>query len=87
VGQPGRFSAEPNLVRVVSVQTTRPNLVNTLKTAGSDTPGGKRLFGRNSLVVGQVAGSMVLWFVTAAMSHGFRSALTEGPGFRTDHLR
>jgi hypothetical protein len=69
-----------------ALQTTRPNLVNTLRTAGSDTPDGKRLFGRNALVVGQVAASMVLWFATAAMSHEFRSALTEGLGFRTDHL-
>jgi predicted permease len=69
-----------------ALQTTRPNLVNTLKTAGADAPGRRRLFGRNLLVSGQVAASMVLMLVATTMFHGLRSALGQDLGYRTDHL-
>ena len=67
-------------------QTTRPNLVNALKTAGADIPGRRRLLGRNLLVTAQVTASMVLILVATILYHGFREALSGGPGYRTDHL-
>jgi predicted permease len=69
-----------------ALQITRPNLVNALKTAGADAPGRKRLFGRNLLVVGQVAASMVLLLVAATLFQTFHAAQVQGPGYRTDHL-
>jgi len=71
---------------VPALQTTRPNLVDALKTAGADTPGRRRLFGRNILVIGQVTVSMALLLVSATLYDGFRSVLSDGPGYRTDHL-
>ena len=38
------------------------------------------------IVSGQVALSLVLLAVSAALVQGFRGELTEGPGFRTDRL-
>lgn len=69
-----------------ALQTTRPNLVDALKTAGADTPAHRRLLGRNVLVVGQVTASMALLLLAATLYHGFRSVLTAGPGYRLDHL-
>ncbi len=69
-----------------ALQTTRPNLVDALKTAGADTPGRRRLLGRNILVTAQVTLSMVLLLVATILYHSFRTALSGGPGYRTDHL-
>ncbi len=71
---------------VPALQTTRPNLVDALKTAGADTPGGLRLLGRNLLVTAQVTLSMVLLLVASVLYHGFRVSLSGGPGYRIDHL-
>ena len=69
-----------------AVQTTRPDLAGALRTAGADTPGRGRLWGRNVLVVGQVAVSLLLLTVATLVFRGFRNDLAAGPGFRTDHL-
>ena len=69
-----------------ALQITRPNLVDALKTAGADTPGRRRLLGRNLLVVAQVTVSMALLLVAATLYDGFRSVLSGGPGYRLDHL-
>ncbi len=69
-----------------AVQTTRPNVVDALKTAGEDAPARRRLLGRNILVTGQVTVSMALLLVAATLYHGFRSVLAGGPGYRLDHL-
>jgi len=69
-----------------ALQTTRPNVVDALKTAGADTPGRRRFLGRNVLVIGQVTASMALLLVAATLYDGFRTVLTAGPGFRLDHL-
>ena len=57
-----------------------------LKAADADSSGKQRLWGRNALVVAQVALSLVLMIVAAMLFRGFRSELMGGPGFRTDHL-
>ena len=69
-----------------ALQTTRPNLVDALKTAGADTPGRRRLLGRNVLVTAQVTLSMVLLLVATVLYHGIAAALSAGPGYRIDHL-
>jgi macrolide transport system ATP-binding/permease protein len=69
-----------------ALQTTRLDLVSALKAADADSGGRRRLWGRNSIVVGQVALSLVLLIVSAVLLQGFRDELLQGPGFRTDHL-
>jgi predicted permease len=69
-----------------AIQITRADLVSALKTAGADTPGRRRIWGRNLLVVGQVAASLVLLAVTTLMFRGFQHDLLADQGFRTDHL-
>ncbi len=67
-------------------RVTRPDLVRTLKAADADSGGKRRLWGRNLIVSGQVALSLVLLAVSAALVQGFRGELMQGPGFRTDRL-
>jgi predicted permease len=69
-----------------ALRATRPDLVSALKAADADTAGRPRLWGRNLIVAGQVALSLVLLIVSAILLQGFRSELARGPGFRTDHL-
>jgi predicted permease len=69
-----------------AVRATRPNLVPALKAADADSGGRHRLWGRNTIVAGQVALSVVLLSISAAMVQSFQEQLLPGPGFRTDHL-
>lgn len=69
-----------------AIQTTRTDVISGLRTAGAETPHHRRLLGRNALVVGQVALSLVLLMVSAFIYRGFQQVLGEGPGFRTDHV-
>jgi macrolide transport system ATP-binding/permease protein len=70
-----------------ALQSTRTDLVNGLKSADADMPGRKRLWGRNVLVVAQVAASLMLLTASFLMVRGFqRSALLEGTSFAKDHL-
>jgi len=69
-----------------ALQTTRLDLVSSLKAADADSAGKRRLWGRNSIVVAQVALSLVLLIVSAVLLQGFRGELLQGPGFRVDRL-
>jgi len=69
-----------------ALQTTRLDLVSALKAADADSGGRRRLWGRNFIVAGQVALSLVLLIVSAVLLQGFRDELLQGPGFRIDHL-
>jgi len=69
-----------------AMQTTRTDVISGLRTAGAETPHRRRLLGRNALVAGQVALSLVLLMVSTFIYRGFRQTLGAGPGFRTDHL-
>lgn len=69
-----------------AIQMTRADLISALKTAGADTPGRRRIWGRNLLVVGQVAASLVLLAVATLMFRGFQHDLLADQGFRRDHL-
>ena len=68
------------------LQTTRVDLVPSLKAADADSGGRRRFWGRNLIVAGQVALSLVLLVVSAVLWRGFRDQLAQGTGFRTDHL-
>ena len=69
-----------------ALRSTRSDLVPSLKSADANQPGRRRLWGRNSLVIGQIAVSLVLMIVSGILFKGFRETLGGGPGFRTDHL-
>jgi predicted permease len=69
-----------------ALRSTRPDLVPSLKAADADSGGKKRFWGRNAIVAGQVALSLVLLVVSAVLLQGFRDQLVQGPGFRTQRL-
>jgi predicted permease len=72
-----------------ALQSTRIDLVNGLKSGdGGDEPGRgrRRLWGRNALVVAQVAMSLMLLAASFLMYRGFQNSLAEGTGFAKDHL-
>jgi predicted permease len=69
-----------------ALRATRPNLVPALKAADADSGGKHRFWGRNTIVAGQVALSLLLLAISATLVRGFRNVLTAGPGFRTDRI-
>ena len=83
-----------------ALQSTRANLVNGLKASDVDMPrrhAGRRvgrrfsgaiphLWGRNSLVMAQVAMSLMLLTAAFLMSRSFQRLVLGGTGFATDHL-
>jgi|HubBroStandDraft_1064217.scaffolds.fasta_scaffold01030_14 predicted permease len=71
---------------VPALQASRTNLLPVLKATDADSARKQRLWGRSTLVVAQVALSLVLMVVAAMLFRGFRADLMGGPGFRTDHL-
>src|SRR5581483_7086213 len=69
-----------------ALRITRPDLARSLRQRDADNEGGHRIWGRNVIVSGQVALSLVLLIVSAVLLKGFNDELMQGPGFRTDHL-
>jgi putative ABC transport system permease protein len=69
-----------------AIAASRTDLVPALKASDADAAGKPRVWGRNLLVVAQVALSLVLLVVTAMMYRGFQHEFSAGVGFRTDHL-
>jgi predicted permease len=65
--------------------TRRVNLVETMRTATGGSGHRARLWGRNGLVAGQVALSVVLLTVSVFLSRAFEAQLRQ-PGFRTERL-
>ena len=65
-------------------QTTRADLITAIK--GTLASGRSRQLGRQSLVCLQVALSLMLVTVAAALHAGFEERMLQGPGFRTDRL-
>jgi predicted permease len=69
-----------------ALATTRRDLVTGLKAADVDEPGRKRLWGRNALVVAQVAMSLMLLTAAFLMARSFHRSVEGGIGFPMDHL-
>jgi predicted permease len=67
-------------------QATRVDLVSSLKSQAVADPRRARLWGRNVLVAGQVAFSLMLLTVAVFLYRGFEAELGHGPGFRTDRI-
>jgi len=71
---------------VPAIQSTRTDLTTVMKSGEGVGSGRRRRWGRPLLVGGQVAVSVVLLVVALFMYREFRHQLTQGPGYRTDHL-
>jgi putative ABC transport system permease protein len=71
---------------VPALQTSKTDLIPALKSAEPGQGGRQRTLGRNSLVIVQVALSMILLIATGMLLDGFRKSLVLNPGFRTDHI-
>jgi predicted permease len=67
-------------------QSTRVDLVTTLKSQAAMDPRRSRVWGRNLLVSGQIALSLMLLTVAVLLYQGFALELGRGPGFRLDHV-
>ena len=64
-----------------ALQSTRTDLVKGLKSSDTELPGRKRLWGRNVLVVAQVAMSLMLLTAAFLMSRSFEESMTAGTRF------
>jgi predicted permease len=67
-------------------QSLKTELVSALKSSETNLSGRRRTLGRNTLVIAQIAMSMVLLVAAGMLLDGFRKTLAASPGFRTDHL-
>jgi putative ABC transport system permease protein len=68
-----------------AIQSSRADLGIVMK-GGETMHGRRRRWGRSLLVGGQVATSVVLLVMATFMYRGFRQQVSDGPGYRTDHL-
>jgi len=69
-----------------ALQASRVDLVHGLKAADVDADGRRRLWGRNALVVTQVAMSLMLLTAAFLMARSFREVALQATGFAKDHL-
>ena len=67
-------------------QTVRMDFGSALKAGGHGVAGGRRTFGRDVLVSGQIALAMVVLIAAGMFLAGFRKMLVTAPDFRTDRL-
>jgi len=71
---------------VPALHTARSDLVSAVKSAGQPSGRRRRLLGRNLLVVGQFALTMVLLIVGGMMVEGLRRMHDVDLGFQRDHV-
>jgi predicted permease len=69
-----------------ALQSTKPDLVPALKSGKSDDGKRRRLLGRNTLVIAQVAGALLLLVFATQAYRGASIAISRPAGFRTSHL-
>jgi predicted permease len=69
-----------------ALQSTRTNLAHGLRSADVDPPGKRRMWGRNALVVAQVAMSLMLLTASFLMARSFQSSTERATGFVKDHM-
>ena len=69
-----------------ALQSTRTDLVSGLKSADMDVPVRRRLWGRNALVVAQVAMSLMMLTAAFVMVKGFKHDMLNGARIAKDHL-
>ncbi len=68
-----------------ALQSTRTDVAAGLRSADVDPPGRRSMWGRNALVVAQVAMSLMLLTASFLMARSFQASVEQSTGFRTDH--
>jgi len=71
---------------VPALRSTNPQLTPALKSGRGDDGKRRRFLGRNALVIGQVAGSLLLLVFATQAYRGAAIVLASPAGFRTDHV-
>ncbi|MGA3039403.1 MAG: ABC transporter permease [Bryobacteraceae bacterium] len=69
-----------------ALQSSHPDLVPALKSGKSDDGKRRRLLGRNTLVIAQVAGALLLLVFATQAYRGVSIVMSRPAGFRTNHL-
>jgi len=69
-----------------ALQSTKPDLVPELKSGKADDGKRRRLLGRNTLVIAQVAGALLLLVFATQAYRGASIVMSRPAGFRTSHL-
>ena len=69
-----------------ALRSLNTDLVTGLKSSDLMDLTRRRMIGRHTLVVAQIALSMLLLVAAGMLQSGFRQILAQDPGFRTDHL-
>jgi len=69
-----------------ALQSTKPDLAPALKSGKSDDGKRRRLLGRNTLVIAQVAGALLLLVFATQAYRGALIVMSRPAGFRTNHL-
>src|SRR5215471_5971205 len=69
-----------------ALQSSHPDLVPALKSGKGDDGKGRRLLGRNTLVIAQVAGALLLLVFATQAYRGASIVISRPAGFRTNHL-
>lgn len=69
-----------------ALQSTRADVADGLRSADVDPPGKRRMWGRNALVVAQVAMSLMLLTASFLMARSFRASTQQATGFLRDHI-
>jgi len=69
-----------------ALKSTHPDLVPALKSGKADAGKRRRLLGRHTLVIAQVAGSLVLLVFATQAYRGMSILLAAPAGFRIDHV-
>jgi predicted permease len=69
-----------------ALQSTKPDLVPALKTAWANGGKRRRLLGRNTLVIAQVAGALLLLVFATQGYRGAAILLSSSAGFRKGHI-
>jgi len=69
-----------------ALQSTKPDLVPALKSAGTAEGKRRRLPGRNALVIAQVASCLLLLVIATQAYRGAQIIISSPAGFRTTHI-
>ena len=69
-----------------ALQSTRTDLASGLRSADVEPPGRRGMWGRNALVVAQVAMSLMLLTASFLMARSFQSGTELASGFVKDHI-
>jgi predicted permease len=69
-----------------ALQSSHPDLVPALKSGKGDDGKRRRLLGRNTLVMAQVAGALLLLVCATQAYRGASMVMSAPAGFRTNHL-